>query len=343
MLAPAPGQLRARGRTPDRPHALPPGGDPADRPDARFTSLAAYRVRPRPRRLPDPPASPSIRPATATDPGLYDARDLPRLRWIPGAYDAWLDHVWPAAACTRPIRLRGTISHVDPATGELLRTIPTDDLPDQAIYKPCGNRRATACPGCAETYRRDAFQLIRAGLAGGKGIPETVAGHPAVFATFTAPSFGPVHARPVRLHTCTDRSALRLQGRTLPRPPRRRNLPARPPHWPASPGTARRPRLGQPLCPDCYDYPAHAVWNNAAGELWRRTKQDIERHLIQLADRRGIPLPVPADGLPAPGPRRARQGRRIPGPRRRPLPRPAPPRRHQTPTTPAASSRPRPA
>ena len=25
-------------------------------------------------------------------------------------YQAWLDHVWPAAACTRPIRLRGDIS-----------------------------------------------------------------------------------------------------------------------------------------------------------------------------------------------------------------------------------------
>src|SRR5439155_1104914 len=48
------------------------------------------------------------------------------------------------------------------------------------------------------------------------------------------------------------------------------------------------PRLGQPLCPDCYDYPAHVVWNNQAGELWRRTKQAIERHLGQLARRRGV-------------------------------------------------------
>ena len=47
---------------------------------------------------------------------------------------------------------------------------------------------------------------------------------------------------------------------------------------------------------DCYDYPAHVVWNAAAGELWRRTKQDIERHLIQLAGRRGIPWPT--DDLP---------------------------------------------
>ena len=47
---------------------------------------------------------------------------------------------------------------------------------------------------------------------------------------------------------------------------------------------------------DCYDYPAHVVWNAAAGELWRRTKQDIERHLIQLAEHRGIPWP--AEQLP---------------------------------------------
>jgi hypothetical protein len=32
------------------------------------------------------------------------------------------------------------------------------------------------------------------------------------------------------------------------------------------------------------------VWNNCAGELWRRTKQDIERYLGRLARRRGIPF-----------------------------------------------------
>src|ERR1700744_5864269 len=97
-------------------------------------------------------------------------------------YGPWLDHVWTAAACTRPVRLSGGIRHIDPATGELLYTIPTVGMPDGAIYKPCGNRRATACPGCADTYRRDAYQLIRAGLAGGKGIPAEVATHPAIFA-----------------------------------------------------------------------------------------------------------------------------------------------------------------
>jgi hypothetical protein len=113
--------------------------------------------------------------------------------------------------------------------------------------------------------------------------------HPAVFVTFTAPSFGPVHSRPVRQHTCTDRS--RCQCR--PQPCHARRNPRRCPHGRHDSCFTRHcrddPKLGQPLCPDCYDYPAHVVWNNQAGELWRRTKQAIERHLGQLARRRGVP------------------------------------------------------
>jgi hypothetical protein len=96
-------------------------------------------------------------------PELTDERVFAGLHYA--GYGAWLGHVWHAAACTRPVRLRGDIRHIDPATGELLRTIPTLGMPDGVIYKPCGNRRATTCPGCAETYRRDAYQLIRAGLS----------------------------------------------------------------------------------------------------------------------------------------------------------------------------------
>jgi hypothetical protein len=212
------------------------------------------------------------------------------------AYDAWLSHVWTAAACSRPVLLRGHICYADMATGEITGTISTDDLPDQAIYKPCGNRRVSTCPGCAETYRRDAFQLIRAGLVGGKGVPESVAGHPLVFATFTAPSFGPVHARPVRRHTCSGKKNCTCKAepchprRDAGKCPHGRSLACYRRHSPSD------PHLGEPLCMDCYDYPAHVVWNAAAGELWRRTKQDIERHLIQLATRRGIPWP--ADELP---------------------------------------------
>ena len=220
-------------------------------------------------------------------PELADERVFAGLHYA--GYHAWLGHVWSAAACTRPVRLRGDIKHIDPATGELLRTIPTIGMPDGAIYKPCGNRRTSVCPGCAETYRRDAYHIIRAGLIGGKGISPAVAAHPAVFVTLTAPSFGPVHTRPVRTHTCADRSRCSCR----PEPCHARRDTATCEHGRAASCFTRHlrddPELGQPLCPDCYDYPAQVVWNNQAGELWRRTKQAIERRLGQLARRRGIP------------------------------------------------------
>src|ERR1700745_894809 len=74
--------------------------------------------------------------------------------------------------CVRPIRLRGTIRDIDPASGEVVHALDTADTPDGVIYLPCGDRRASVCPPCAETYRADTYQLIRAGLAGCKGIPE---------------------------------------------------------------------------------------------------------------------------------------------------------------------------
>ena len=268
---------------------------------------------------------------------------MPASSWFPFAADhalaragdgyfTWLDHIWHAAACTRPIRLRGQVKHIDPGTGELLRTVTTDTMPDRVMFKPCGNRRATTCPGCAETYRRDAYHLIRAGLIGGKGITPAVATHPAVFATFTAPSFGPVHTRPVRQHTCNDRSRCACQPqpcharrdvKTCPhgRPlacfarhrPRRR--PARPA---AVPGLLRLPR------PRRLEQPGRRTM--AAHQASHRTPPRPAR-----PPPRRPPHPGPARERQVPpggpDPRRARQSRRIPGPRRGPLPRPAPPRR----------------
>jgi replication initiator protein RepSA len=105
-------------------------------------------------------------------------------------YRRWLDHVSSVRGCERPIRLAGHLHTINPATGEVLSSRPTETLPDGVIYVPCGDRRASVCPACAETYRADTYQLIRAGLVGGKGVPDTVATHPVVFATFTAPTFG---------------------------------------------------------------------------------------------------------------------------------------------------------
>src|SRR5690348_16133530 len=100
-------------------------------PDARFTTLADGTAFARARDGYPITRITVIRPATATDPGEYETETLPASSLDPRAYDAWLDHIWPAAACTRPIRLHGQISHVHLATGELLRTIPTDEMPDR--------------------------------------------------------------------------------------------------------------------------------------------------------------------------------------------------------------------
>ncbi len=107
-------------------------------------------------------------------------------------------------------------------------------------------------PRLLGVYKRDARQLVRSGLTGGKGIPESVAEHPCVFATFTAPSFGPVHARRER----GKRAA-------LPPPPRRLQavLPARPRHLLPARHAEDDPRLGRPMCPDCYDYESAVVFN----------------------------------------------------------------------------------
>ena len=124
--------------------------------------------------------------------------------------------------CARPVRLKGRIDAIDLATGELRPMYDTGTEPGGALLTACGNRRESVCPPCSKVYKRDARQLVRAGLSGGKGVPETIAAHPCVFATFTAPSFGPVHSR-------------RMRGKTvLPCRPRRDQkraaLPARPRH-----------------------------------------------------------------------------------------------------------------
>jgi hypothetical protein len=177
--------------------------------------------------------------------------------------------------CTHPIRLRGRIDALDLATGELAPVYDTATQPGGVLHVACGNRRETVCPACSQVYKRDARQLVRAGLAGGKGIPETITAHPCVFATLTAPSFGPVHAHRMRGKTVLpcrprrDAHARRcLHGRDISCPTRHMDTD---------------PRLGQPMCPDCYDYTSAVLFNAYAGDLWRRFVTYLPRRLARLA------------------------------------------------------------
>ena len=58
----------------------------------------------------------AVRPATPSDPGLREIT-VPASSFRGDAYDAWLSHVWTAAACSRPVLLRGSVRYVDPVTG----------------------------------------------------------------------------------------------------------------------------------------------------------------------------------------------------------------------------------
>ncbi|MGW5080098.1 replication initiator [Micromonospora echinospora] len=230
-------------------------------------------------------------PLTLYRPGLAVGRDAQVLhRASSPGFSGWLEHTRPAGGCARPIRLVGTIAAVERDTGRITGQLHTAELPDRALYKACGNRRESVCPDCAWVYQGDAYQVVCRGLTGGKGIPESVARHPVVFATFTAPSFGPVHHRHVARHTCGNRQRCDCR----PAPCRARSNTGTCPHGQPAACFARHdandPRLGQPLCLDCYDHGHQVVWNYFSGELWRRTKQAIERHLPALCRKRGIPF-----------------------------------------------------
>ena len=189
-------------------------------------------------------------------------------------FDAWSEALARVGNCAHPIRLHGQSQRVDAATGEILSTYASSTEPLGITHVRCGNRRAAECPSCSRLYAADMFQLIRAGVSGGKTVPETVAENPLVFATVTAPSFGAVHGK-------------REDGRRCH--PHTRG-PARCAH--GRPATCHAqhadgdPLLGQPLCPECYDYASQVVWQWWAPDLWRRFTIALRR---LLATRLGIP------------------------------------------------------
>lgn len=169
--------------------------------------------------------------------------------------------------CVRPVRLRGTKHLVNTATGELTKIYSSADELDGATYVKCGNRRAEVCLSCSKEYKGDAWHVFMCGLGGGKGIPESVATHPCTFATLTAPSFGPVHGIRQKGPCRARRDKPVCQhGRAM---------------WCGKRHREDDPRLGEPLCADCYDYVAHVVWQWYAPELWRRFCIALQRELAK--------------------------------------------------------------
>lgn len=174
-----------------------------------------------------------------------------------------------ARGCARPVRLVGSTTTIRRDTGEVVASYSSRQELDGHTYVRCGNRRAAVCPSCSHEYKGDAWHLLTCGLAGGKGVPESVATHPATFATLTAPSFGPVHG-------------LRRTGPCRAR----RDRPVCPhgrPLWCMRRHIEGDPALGEPLCPDCYDYLAHVAWQWHAPELWRRFTIALTRALAARA------------------------------------------------------------
>jgi hypothetical protein len=188
-------------------------------------------------------------------------------------YAQWQRQVRAAGYCQRPVRLVGGVDHVNADTGEARTVFDTAGEPDGLLLKACGTRRAARCPPCAEVYRADAYQLLRAGLAGGKGAPETVSGHPRLFVTFTAPSFGPVHS---------SRSRRRRVQVCRPARPEARCSHGRPRRCPVR-HLVGDPALGTPICLDCYDYQRAVLWNALVPQLWKRTTIYLRRAIARQA------------------------------------------------------------
>ncbi|TVZ76587.1 hypothetical protein FB157_14338 [Streptomyces sp. BK340] len=152
---------------------------------------------------------------------------------------------------------------MDGTTGEILHHYDTRSEPGERLLVRCRNRRASICPACSRLHAGDTYHLVRAGLLGGKNVPDAVRYRPRLFVTLTAPSFGPVH-RPSEL--CRPRR----DGGTCEHG---RPLGCGLVHAPDAPS------VGQPLCPDCYDYTAHVLWHAHASKLWDRFVIDVRRRL----------------------------------------------------------------
>jgi len=205
-------------------------------------------------------------PTTLADwlaPGSAAVEEAIRRAASPG-YQAWWQRCASVGFCANPIQA----SAFDP-----------DQNRRVAVLIRCGNRRAAICPSCSDLYAADTWQLIHAGAQGGHhGMPEATAERPQVFATLTAPSFGAVHTAShgqadTACHPASGNKTYCRHGKPL---------------WCSAIHRGDDPQVGQPLCPDCYDYTGHVLFNWHAPELWRRFTIGLRRAVTSHLRRIGV-------------------------------------------------------
>jgi hypothetical protein len=199
-------------------------------------------------------------------------------------FRAWLRQMQRLGGCSAPVYLVGHTITRDKATGEVLHVFTSASQPYGRFAVGCGNRRESVCPPCSYLHHGDTYQLVVAGLAGGKGVPAEVASHPRVFVTLTAPSFGTVHRatdpdNPADL--CRARRDAGVCEHGLPQ------------------GCYQRHRkddrqVGAPLCPQDYDYAGAVLWNACMGALWDRFVKRVRRELARRQRMRIRDLPLHA-------------------------------------------------
>ena len=213
--------------------------------------------------------------------------------------------------CRRPVRLRGRVDAIDAATGEVAHVVLD---------------RARAGRDAAEVLRQPArggLPVVRArptaatrssssrpGCAAARACPRPVAEHPMVFADADGAELRAGALAPGR---STARRGAAGRAATASVCPHGVSVACGEVH------DEDDPRLGEPLCAECFDYEHAVLWNALAPELWRRTAIQIPRELARLTG-------VAARSCAARA-RVVREGRRVPAPRRAALPLRAPARR----------------
>ena len=211
------------------------------------------------------------------------ARDRERPPTTPQAiswadFRAWERQLASSGTCIHPIRLRGRIDVIDLATGEIA---------------PGLRHRRRARGSAARPVRQPPRGRLPALLGGVQARRPPARPRRAWPEARASPRPSP------RTRACSPPSPPRPSAQCTPG-----GCAARPccPAAPAATHKARRcphgrdiscptrhaeddPRLGQPMCPDCYDYEAAVLFNAYAGDLWRRFVTYLPR---QLARRLGI-------------------------------------------------------